>query len=326
MLVYQSPVARATPFDNQTNGFNALNTQTAIEEATLLALFGAGSDGDVALSSGTTNLTRTMYYNTLTLSGTAVLNTNGYKIFCKVSCSVLDNAVIQNNGSNGTNAVTTTPGVGGTAAPGVDLGAATSGTSGTTTAQPGNPTSITGYGGSGGGGGDGGGTTNNSTGGVVTNIPEHIIRHDHLYSGLNIKQAGAGGSGGIGGAQPLFATRGAGGGGGGGGGVVFIFAKTLGNSSTIGIRALGGNGGNGANASGGNGGGGGGGAGGGGGFIYIVSLDIVIGNISVSGGTGGTGGTAGTGTRSGVAGTAGAAGSIGHTAIYNGRLGSWTVT
>lgn len=322
--VYISPVARSVPFDNQTNSFNALNSQSAIEEATLIALFGAGSDGDLILSSGTTNLPRTMYYNNVTLSGTAVVNTNGYKMYVRGTLSLLDNAVIQNNGGNGTNAVTTTPGTGGAAAPGIDVGASTAGTAGTATGQPTNATSLTGYGGSGGSGGDGGrGVTNTSTGGVLTYLPEHIIRHNHFYAGLNIKRAGCGGSGGIGGAQPLFSTRGAGGGGGGGGGAVLIFARVFGSSSTIGVRALGGNGGNGANGSGNNGSGGGGGAGGGGGFIYIIALDIVAGNISVAGGSGGT---AGTGVGTGTAGTPGDTGSVGHTAIYNGRLGSWTVT
>src|SRR5690606_30557009 len=106
-VLFRSEVTRGVAFDNQTNGFNALNAQTAIEEATLVALFGSGSDGDVSLAAGTTTLTRTMYYNNLTLSGTAVLNTNGFKVYVRNTLSIADNAVIRNNGANGTNAVTT---------------------------------------------------------------------------------------------------------------------------------------------------------------------------------------------------------------------------
>lgn len=43
--------------------------------------FGDGYDGDVSISSGTTILTRDMYYNNLTISGTGKINVNGWRIF-----------------------------------------------------------------------------------------------------------------------------------------------------------------------------------------------------------------------------------------------------
>ena len=78
-------------------------------------LFGPGSDGDVALSSGTTNLARTMYYKSLSLSGTAVLNTNGFRVHVQNLLSLSGTAVIQNNGGNGANGSGTGAGAGGTA-------------------------------------------------------------------------------------------------------------------------------------------------------------------------------------------------------------------
>jgi hypothetical protein len=45
--------------------------------------YGDGSDGNVSLSSGITTLTRNMFYNNLTLSGTAKIHTSGFKIYVK---------------------------------------------------------------------------------------------------------------------------------------------------------------------------------------------------------------------------------------------------
>lgn len=323
--IYQSPVARAVPFDNQTNGFVALNTQTAIEESILIAYLGSGSDGDVSLSSGTTTLTRTMYYNNLTLSGTAVVDTNGYKIFVKNTLSLLDNSSITHNGNNGGNASGNTAGTAGTANTGVEVGSGQAGTIGATQNNDSTtPTTQIGYGGNGATGGTGGGNaTGMGTGGVVTYVPEQTLNMWHYSAAGVFKSGGGGGSGGNGGNPSALATAGAGGGGGSGGGVVMIFARTFGSSSTIGLRTLGGNGGTGGNAVNGNSGGGGGGAGGGGGFIYVIAVDLVLGNISVAGGTGGTGGTQ---TGSGTAGGAGQNGSVGHYSAYSSRTGTWTVT
>src|SRR5271166_403646 len=47
-------------------------------QTNVLESFGDGSDGNVNISSGTTTLTRDMFYNNLTLSGTGALVTAGY--------------------------------------------------------------------------------------------------------------------------------------------------------------------------------------------------------------------------------------------------------
>ena len=78
---------------------------------------GDGGDGNVTISSGTTTLTRDMFYNNLTISGTGSIFTNGYRIFVK---NILDlsNApvgAINFNGANGANASGSTPGAVGTA-------------------------------------------------------------------------------------------------------------------------------------------------------------------------------------------------------------------
>ncbi|MBM3131956.1 MAG: hypothetical protein FJZ95_02840, partial [Chloroflexi bacterium] len=51
------------------------------EEIALHGTFGDGSDGDVTISADT-DLTRDMYYNTLTVNSTKILSTKGYRIFC----------------------------------------------------------------------------------------------------------------------------------------------------------------------------------------------------------------------------------------------------
>lgn len=44
---------------------------------------GTGADGDVTIASGTTTLVADMNYNNLTIASGAVLNTNGYKVYCR---------------------------------------------------------------------------------------------------------------------------------------------------------------------------------------------------------------------------------------------------
>jgi len=63
-----------------------------------LYLYGDGSDGDVSMSAGGPTLTRDMYYQNLTLSGTAQINTNGFAIYVS---EILD---ISNAGANAINA------------------------------------------------------------------------------------------------------------------------------------------------------------------------------------------------------------------------------
>ena len=51
--------------------------------ASVLENYGDGSDGDLVISSGTTSLTRDFYYNNVTITGTASIITNGWRLFVK---------------------------------------------------------------------------------------------------------------------------------------------------------------------------------------------------------------------------------------------------
>jgi hypothetical protein len=46
-----------------------------------MAVFGGGSDGDLTMASGTVILAKDMYYRNVTLSGTASIDCNGFKVF-----------------------------------------------------------------------------------------------------------------------------------------------------------------------------------------------------------------------------------------------------
>lgn len=337
--VETSSVASSTPFDNSTNGFASTNVQSAIEEllivANLALFYGDGTDGDLVMSSGTLNLPRNMYYNSVTLSGSAVINTNGFIIFCRGTFNKSGaTSIVQNLGAAGGNGAGQTAGVPGAAAPGVGYGAGQAGGAGglggTNSAIGAVGTSspaVIGYGAAGGNGGQGGQNAAAAVGavggtsGAYTYYPERIVRVDHLIN-LAYKMAGQGGSGGGGARSSGLNQAGGGGAGGSGGGVVMIFTKIFIDTSTLGISVAGGKGGNGGNAVGGTGGGGGGAGGGGGGFIFIVGLDVTVGPLTVTGGAIGTGGT---GLSGGATGASGTVGSAGHYSVYEARDGSWTV-
>ena len=72
------------------------------DERNFGAIFGDGSDGS-AVVSGTTTLTKDMYYTTLTVQNGGVVETDGYRIFCRTSCIVQSGGKIRHNGANGTN-------------------------------------------------------------------------------------------------------------------------------------------------------------------------------------------------------------------------------
>lgn len=334
--IFATTVARATPFDNSTNGFTATEVQSAIEEVAfnntgVTALFGDGSDGDVSLSSGTTTLTRTMYYNNLTLSSTAIIDAAGYKIYVKGTLTNSVTGGIKRTPNNGTNGSGATNGNGGAALTENDVGTGLAGQAGVVstggglggnTGNPGNNAGTNeGYGAAGGASGAAGSGGTAGTAGTYTNVPERVVRHDHIYK-LDYKIGGQGGAGGAGGASAALGQGGGGGGGGSGGGVLIIFAKTINNTGSF--TCLGGNGGTGGNATAGNSRGGGGGGGGGGGHIWIATVNATsIGTLTVTGGSAGAGGA---GSGSGAAGAAGSAGSTGHTTVFNATSNTWTVT
>lgn len=249
--------------------------------------FGDGSDGVVSLSSGTTTLSRDMYYTNLTLSGTAKIVTAGWRIFVSGTLTISGTANIQyngNTGGNGTNGGSLTGGVGGAALPGGSVPGGLAGSQGgqgkPVVSNTNGGTGLTGdaginaspsigaagaQGGAGGAGGQaagkpGGATSPGGLGGTVTaakNLPRTIFaayaNSDQMPAfTLHMGSAGAGGgSGGSAGANAGVASAGGAGGGGGSGstgGIVVVFAHTIVNSAVGGIQALGGTGGIGANA------------------------------------------------------------------------------
>jgi hypothetical protein len=221
-------------------------------------IFGNGIDGDVTFSSGTTTLTRDMYYNNVTVTGTTTrILMNNYRIFVRNTMNIA--------GYTGTDSVFTTQnnysivsgGAGGYVYPPnpAILVAATSGSSGTSR-NPGNGGSAN-TGGSGGVGYatytpgygfDASGTTAVGDGGsrgVVTNETLGQLSVSLIGANRNslLSAGGASGSGGGGGGGGWVGdldcsggyydsgtynnNGGSGGSGGGGGGVLIIFANNF---------------------------------------------------------------------------------------------------
>lgn len=254
--------------------------------------FGDGSDGNVTIS-GTTNMTRDMFYDTLTVQNGGILNTLNYRVYAKTLCQIDAGGSIRNNGTNGGNpaggsntatgsvaATNITGGAGGTAAGNAVASSATN--------------SYGGNGGAGGAGSGGGGGAPGTATAPTANLGS-VRTYPMNLSGLvavGAVRPQCGGSGGGGGGDGT-----AGGGGGAGGCVVFINAKAIINNGTIEAK-----GGNGASPVAGNRGGGGGG---GGGWILLNSQSYTgSGSTNVSGGTGGTK------TGTGVNGTDGSPGTV----------------
>lgn len=302
-------------------------------------LFGDGSDGDVSISS-TSNLSRDMYYKSLTLTGSAYLQTNGYRIFVSelLDLSAAPTGSIAFDASAGSAASSTTGGGGAAAVAGVSVGGKGAGGAGANGATGAGATGTAGTnqspanGGAGGGGGasgsgSGGAAGSSSAGGTISNSVSFHRWTADLLRGVSLIAAGAGGGGGAGGAGD--GTAGGGGGGGGSsGGCVFVSARVIkrgGSTGTGAIRAIGYLGGNGASPAGGNRGGGGGGGGSGGGWVYVAYQHLIGSSatnaLDASGGNGGSG-AAGTGT--GTAGSGGTGGSGGR--ITKVDLGTNTVT
>ena len=317
-------------------------------------VFGGGSDGDLNVTSGTTTLTETKYYNNVTVAVGATLTANN-PMMIFASGTVTVNGTINMDGKG--------------SAAGVD---------GTLGISGGNGGAGQGNGGSGGGGGAGNGAGQNTglTGGgpapgVGTGAAGTLNRvfynpYDWVSttprpSGIGAGGgagggSGSGGNGGKGGGGPSWpggggpggtggTSLGVGGSGGAGGGHLCLFAKKIivnagGSITSNGINgsAGGNNPGSGLNGSPGTngtstnqvaysnaGGGGGGGAsanggsgggGGTGGLVYLIYETYVNnGNVSANGGSGGAGG-------SGSGGAHGLGGAYGpNVSIYAGQPG-----
>ena len=274
-----------------------------------LGFFGDGSDGALNISSGTTTLSRDMYYSSVTISSTARLDPNGFKIFVSGTLDLTNapaNAIsltVYNGGDGGAgtggSAATfpTANTLGGSSSQ-ATAGAAGTATTGTSPSAPSGGASI--LGGSNGASGTGGASgaqvgTNTSTGAVGQSfyrVDHHILRGSSLFFG------GFAGRGGCSGTGTTGNIAGSGGGGGAGAGIICIFANTISrgaSTATSAIAAKGGAGGNGSSSTAAtNAGGGGGGSGGGGGcvILYYASLTGATATncIDVSGGAGGNGG------------------------------------
>ena len=325
----------APAFSNNTSGdINDDGTGTKIiEDTTSNFSLGDGADGDVTISSGTTTLTSDMFYNTLTINGTGVLDTAGYAVYVKGKL-LLDGssgALIRNNGGDGGDASGTTGGTAGTAPAGVTVPpgiAGQAGASGRSTAGGGGQgvngtASAFSMGVAGTGGGQGGstssfGTGGGSTGGSQTATHSVVTVSDLAFSAylsgtVTVFTGSSGsGSGGGGSNEDGTGTSGGGGGSGGTGGTVLVLAAEMDVTTASSIQATGGDGGAGADGASGNNAGGGGGAGGSGGVVIVgyvrkINLDAP----SVAGGAGGAKGSpSGSGNDDAVAGTAGGTGVV----------------
>ncbi len=302
--------------------------------------FGNASDGDVTISA-TTLISRSMYYNNLTVNNGTTLTTSGFKIF--VAGTLLNNGTIDFSGNTGGNSPNTVSGgsagiggIGGTALIDGDLGGSLAGSNGGLGPSSGNTIGGTGISAttivSQGGGnsvvaGLGGSATGGAGGpaGLGANIVDRRVNvaYPNLMSGSILLKGGASGpGGGSGGSGANNNSRASGGGGGGsGGGVMLIWANVFNNLGII--SANGGNGGNSGNSAGTNAGTGGTGSGGGGGAIFIAYATLTnIGTVNVNGGTRGL--TPGTPIGTGIAGSLGSNGTSGSVIKYNATTRSWS--
>lgn len=274
-----------------------------------LGFFGDGSDGALNISSGVTTLSRDQFYSSVTISGTARLNPNGFKIFVSGTLDLTNapanaisiTVVNGNNGGAGSGGAATTAltagslgvgGVGNAGANGTTGAGAIGNTIGTTVNNLGGGINTPGSGGA-------SASTQTSAASGKAGTPNSFYRVDHhILKGSILFAGGAGGAGGSSGTGTTGNVAGSGGSGGAGSGIICIFANTItrGSSTAVGaIAAIGGTGGNGSSSTAAtNAGGGGGGSGGGGGvvIIYYASLtgSTATNCIDVSGGTGGSGG------------------------------------
>jgi hypothetical protein len=329
------------PTDTMAEGFRPDDEVLAEELDYLLNLvvgavtakpLGFGATSALVASSGTTTLSGLVSYASITLTGTAKINCNGWPLLCVGELN-LDNAgagAIYNNGLDGGNGTPSTVGNGAGAGGAGGIGSAylTAGGTGANGMPanddhignddgiPGSALAI-GMGGAGGASGGAGTVSASGAGGAVT-ATASFARIPHSFP----PYIGGGASGGGGAAGDAHGggsiLTGPGGGGGGGGGIVSIYAGSIsrGASTAAGcITVNGGAGGTGATSnSGSSGDSGGAGGGGGGGGAWIVAGKLIgsakSGAILANGGAGGTSpATGGSGTR-GQGGSGGNGGNV----------------
>jgi hypothetical protein len=311
----------------------------------LAAQFGDGSDGDVTIS-GSVTLTRDMFYNNLTISSGAVLNSAGYRIFVKATLDLtaapagwlVRNGAAGSAGSGATLGAAAATLTSNTIGGAVSAGGGASGNTGAGVAGSGSgsPFFIGGgtlgtAGGGGGTGAGGAGGTSGSAGSNTQSAPLRVWSPYLLLRGAALLLGGNSGPGGGAGGGDGTNPGGGGGGGGSGGGIIFIAAATIARgagTAAAGIQANGGAGGQGGTRGAtGNCGGGGGGAGGAGGVVVIgygaLTGATATNMIQVNGAGGGDGGN---GSGTGVAGTGGRSGGGGRVLLANLATGSFSET
>jgi hypothetical protein len=260
--------------------------------AAIGALASDGSDGDVTITGGTTTLARDMYYNNLTVDGTGILITRGWRVYAR-SVTVLASGVLH---ADGADAVTSTGGAAFATGSVTANYAGANGGTGVGAAGTANQNSLLprsgvfgtvfkgapGGLGSSGAGGAGGGINASTLGRQPRSGNGLTAGGYHTAGGA---ASGGGSGGGAGGGDGV----GSGGGGGAGGGMVAIVAGSVSNLGTIAARGGVGGAGGGTNC---------GGGGGGGGGIVQIQCGAYSGNLPIV-----TGGAGGAKTGTGVAGS-----------------------
>ncbi len=272
--------------------------------------FGDGSDGTTIISSGTTTLTRDMYYENLSISGTGKLNPNGFRIFVKgtLSLSSAPSDAITFTATNGVSIDT-----------GAYYGKSTFATAANDVTAP--TAHFDGVWKSAAGGNNTSSTT--PTGAISWRRPAITFYAPFATGTISTGAGGSGGANGIVGGA-------AGGRGGTGNTRAFIYANpiALGTSNPNDgiISFVGGTASSGSSTATSGYFGGSGGGGGQGGIVYMV-YKTVTGSmaatkylVNCSGGSGGAGGTGGSGGGSGVGGQGGASGLIVFANIKTGKF------
>lgn len=261
-------LAVSTKYDDskQLPVWTASNVQAALDYIKsnyipLSNFFGDGSDGNITISSNTT-LTRDMNYDTLTVTSSARIDVDGYRIYCKTALTGDGTGIISMNGASPVSSSVGGVGSSGT----LRFGGRQAGVAGGITNTNGNfATQGNGPGGQGGRGGD------SSTSAKVAGLQPAAPLFSTNLKYFNNPFFGPGGfatsfaaNNGSSGAGSLI---GRGGSSASGAGKFCILAKTFGN--ILRLEAKGANGGNADDPTGGVGGGSGGG------FVYVIYRNLV---------------------------------------------------
>lgn len=348
-LVREQPLAgsAATPVSFSSGTKNVFVAHEGkLSASAFTRLFGDGSDGDLSISAGTTAITQNMNYRNLSISGTGLLVTNGWKVRVQgtldVSQATVTRAITNAGATGGAGAAGGTAGavsaltgantVGRAGAGGAGgAGGTAAGSNGTAASNlavsNGGPGGLSGAGGAGSGGAGGAAAVGGSVSAFTRFSADEPLMRENAGVVSHIMGGAGGGGGGGGGGD---GTAGGGGGAGGnGGGVIDLNCAVLKiSSSTVAgvIESTGGFGGDGGTPAAGNRGGGGGGSGAGGGYIHLVAGTVIGSKSGALAAPGGGGGAGGAPSGTGVTGAGGAGGYGGTIHYFNLTAGTRTET